>query len=154
MIMGKYSALLRRATNSVDYWTQVSIRAFVRDLIDRMDAKDISQAVLAERIGTSPAYVSKVMRGNANFTLETMTKLAMAVDGKIKVCIVDGSPMAKTLDTDAPNWGVCVFTAKRVASSNVVALNVAGVVSAANAWEFGSASTTADVVGFQEVRAA
>lgn len=101
--MGKYSGLLRRATHSVDYWTQVSIRAFVRDLMDRMDNKGVTQAALAEKIGASPAYISKVMRGDANFTLETMTKLAMAVDGKIKVCIVDASPMARAIDADRPS---------------------------------------------------
>ena len=69
--------------------------------MDRMDSKGVTQAALAEKIGTSPAYISKVMRDDANFTLETMTKLAMAVDGKIKVCIVDGSPMSKAIDTDS-----------------------------------------------------
>jgi transcriptional regulator with XRE-family HTH domain len=71
--------------------------------MDRMDDKGITQAALAEKIGTSPAYISKVMRGDANFTLATMTKLAMAVDGKIKLCIADASPMAGAIDTDRPS---------------------------------------------------
>lgn len=79
------------------------MRAFVRDLMDRMDDKGVTQAALAEKIGTSPTYISKVMRGDANFTLETMTKLAMAVDGRINVCIVDGSPMAGAIDTNRPS---------------------------------------------------
>lgn len=152
--MGKYSEILRRATNSVDYWTQVAIRTFVRDLTDRMDAEDISQAGLAEKIGTSPAYVSKVMRGNANFTLETMTKLAMAVGGKIRVQIVDDSPMTKSIDVQAPKWNLQILVSKRVTRSAVLAVENLGVADAANSWHFGKATGVSDVIPNSEAQAA
>ena len=38
-----------------------------------------------ESTGIVAAYVSKILRGDVNFTLETMTKLAMAVGGRIDV---------------------------------------------------------------------
>jgi hypothetical protein len=85
--MLKYQQLLK-AAKSVDYWSHLAMRAFVRDLAQRMDDFGIKRADLARKIDASTAYVTKVMRGDANFTLETMTKLAMAVNGKLEVRIV------------------------------------------------------------------
>lgn len=64
------------------------MRDFVKDLSARMDAIAMNRAQLAEKIDASPAYVSKVMRADVNFTLETMTKLAMATGGRIQVSVV------------------------------------------------------------------
>jgi transcriptional regulator with XRE-family HTH domain len=42
---------------------------------------------LAARLGTSPAYVTKVLRGDVNLTIETMVKLARAAGGMVHVHI-------------------------------------------------------------------
>ena len=39
---------------------------------------------MARRLGTSPAYVTKVLRGNANFTLATIVKLARALESEVR----------------------------------------------------------------------
>lgn len=63
----------------------------------------MTRAALAKEIGASPAYISRVMRGDVNFTLETMTKLALATGGKLHVSIAEVSarsefvPLAQTL---------------------------------------------------------
>ena len=87
--MGKYRKLVDRFANSVDYWTQAAMRRFVLDVDKRMVAQEISRAKLAEKIGASPAYVTKALRGDVNFTLESMTKFALAVGGKLHVEIVN-----------------------------------------------------------------
>lgn len=87
--VGKYSRLVKRAFSSVEYWTQTAMRQFVTEVLRRMDASDMSKADLAKALESSPAYVSKILRGDVNFTLETMTKLAMAVGGRIDVRIAD-----------------------------------------------------------------
>jgi transcriptional regulator with XRE-family HTH domain len=94
--MGKYSRLLKKVVGSVEYWTQAAMRRFVLDINARMIAQDLSRADLAKRLGTSPAYVTKAMRGDVNLTLETMTRLALAVGGKLRIEIVD-------LEVEAPS---------------------------------------------------
>jgi transcriptional regulator with XRE-family HTH domain len=101
--MGKYAKLVSRVKKSVDYSAQAAMRDFVRDLIHRMDRQGMTQSKLAEVIDASPAYVSKVMRGEANFTLETMTKLAMATDGRLRVQIVDDTGANAHSTRDAVN---------------------------------------------------
>lgn len=43
----------------------------------------ITKSELARRMGTSPAYITKVLRGDANVTIETMAKLAWHVEARI-----------------------------------------------------------------------
>ncbi|HEU4652877.1 MAG TPA: helix-turn-helix transcriptional regulator [Steroidobacteraceae bacterium] len=93
--MSKYKRMLRTIVGSVDYWSQAAMRHFVMEIDTRMKAADISRAALAEKMGTTPAYVTKVMRGDVNFTLETMTKIAMAVGGKLQIRVIDqAKPMS------------------------------------------------------------
>ena len=87
--MGKYGRLVSRLMQSVDYWAQAAMRRFVSDINRRLNEQNMTRAQLAEKLGTTPAYITKVMRGDVNFTLETMTKLAIAVGGKLQVSIVD-----------------------------------------------------------------
>lgn len=87
--MGKYGHLIKRVVGGVDYWTQAAMRRFVLEIDRRMRDQSMSRALLAEKLSTSPAYVTKVMRGDVNFTLETMTKLALAVGGRLQIEVVD-----------------------------------------------------------------
>lgn len=87
--MGKYSEALKAISASVEYWAQLAMRRFVSDIIVRMERENITRAQLAERMHVSPAYVSRALKGDINFTLETMTKLAMASGGKLDVRVVE-----------------------------------------------------------------
>jgi transcriptional regulator with XRE-family HTH domain len=94
--MGKYQRLISRMAGSVDYWAQAAMRRFVLDIDRRMKDQNISRAELADKLRATPAYVTKVMRGDVNFTLETMTKLALAVGGKLQVRIIDADSVSQT----------------------------------------------------------
>ena len=98
-------AFYKSASKSVDYWAQAAMRFFVRDLGQRMHDQEISRADLARKIDSSTAYVTKVMRGDVNFTLETMTKLALAVNGKLSVRIVPDT-VAMTSARSEASWRI------------------------------------------------
>jgi transcriptional regulator with XRE-family HTH domain len=53
----------------------------------RMKHLGLSKAALAQRLATSPAYVTKILRGDANLTIKTMVELAHAVDGTLHLHI-------------------------------------------------------------------
>ena len=44
-----------------------------------MVEKNITKTDLAKKIGFSKAYITKVLRGEENFTVETMVKFSMAL---------------------------------------------------------------------------
>jgi transcriptional regulator with XRE-family HTH domain len=60
-------------------------------VLSTLDALNISQKELAERIGVSPQQVSKIVKGSENLTLETITKLEAALGVPlIEVCQAAG----------------------------------------------------------------
>lgn len=48
--------------------------------LDRMEELGLTQKKLAERMGCSQQYVSKVLRGKENLSLETLCKIENALD--------------------------------------------------------------------------
>ena len=63
-----------------------------------MEEQKVSRAELARRLGTSRAYVTKLLGGNANFTLQTMTKVAMALGSTVHVHVADQRAVTRWID--------------------------------------------------------
>lgn len=87
--MAGFRDLMEKARRGHRYWASRLAIDFAVDLNRLMKRKGMKNADLAREIGTSNAYISRVMRGDANFTIETMVKLAMAVDGRVEIKVVD-----------------------------------------------------------------
>ena len=49
-------------------------------MCEYMEAHEISRTELAEKLDTSTAYITKILRGNCTFTLESLDKMAAALD--------------------------------------------------------------------------
>lgn len=47
-----------------------------------MEEQGVSKAELARRLGKSRAYVTKILQGNVNFTIESLVRIARALDHK------------------------------------------------------------------------
>jgi transcriptional regulator with XRE-family HTH domain len=76
-----FSSLLDRAKQSDAYWSAKAVHEFTEDLVRLMEQRGLTKSELAAKLGCSPAYVTKILRGNANFTVDSMVRLARAVDG-------------------------------------------------------------------------
>src|SRR5436305_12395447 len=94
----RYGKLLREAETHVDYWMAGPVIEFTEDLCRIMKEKRVSRAELARRVGTSRAYVTQLLGGGANFTLQTMVKLAMALDGAVHIHISDKRAISRWRD--------------------------------------------------------
>lgn len=71
------------------YWVEQLKLDFSISLEKRRKNAGLSYADLAKKINTSPAYISKIFRGDANFTIESMVKLSRATGGKVDLRIID-----------------------------------------------------------------
>jgi transcriptional regulator with XRE-family HTH domain len=80
-----FADLYRVAEKHDDYWVAGLVHDFTEALARRMEEEGVSRAELARRLGTSQAYVTKVLRGNVNFTLATLVKLARAVGREVRL---------------------------------------------------------------------
>lgn len=67
------------------FWEEGAIIAFTEALSAVMADQSITRTELARRLGTSQAYVTRVLSGSANFTLKTMSKLAFALGMQLDV---------------------------------------------------------------------
>jgi transcriptional regulator with XRE-family HTH domain len=94
-----FRALFEQAYKSDEYWLDGPILEFGEELSRLMQEQKISKAELARRLGTSPAYVTKVLRGNANFTLASMAKLARVFDHEVRVHLAPRDTITRWKDT-------------------------------------------------------
>ena len=68
-----------------EYWEEGAVLDFTEALYIAMEEQGVTRAELARRLGTSQAYITRVLSGNANFTLKTMSKLALALGLQLEV---------------------------------------------------------------------
>lgn len=50
-------------------------------MLDKMEQMKITQKQLAERMNCSQQYISKILKGKENLSLETLTKIENALEG-------------------------------------------------------------------------
>jgi transcriptional regulator with XRE-family HTH domain len=53
----------------------------------RAEADGINQEVIAARLGRSPSFVSRCLRGKQNMTLRTMNNIARAMDCRLAISL-------------------------------------------------------------------
>ncbi|HEX7182062.1 MAG TPA: helix-turn-helix transcriptional regulator [Thermoanaerobaculia bacterium] len=97
----------RLGKGAPDDWPSLPLLEFTVALARAMKAKgDMKQKDLAETLGVTPPYISSVMSGNENLTIEQMSRLAEAVGGSLHVTIADKGVRIRwvedTLDTAEP----------------------------------------------------
>ena len=80
--------VLPQIKDSEQYDREV-LRSDISDqIVCLMEAQGISKAELARRLKTSKAYVTKILQGNANFTLDTLVQISRALGCKYMARIV------------------------------------------------------------------
>ena len=84
-----------RARERDSYWFERAKLSFAIDLEKRRRAAGLNYAALAKKIGSSPAYISKVFRGDTNLTIESMVKLTRATGGQLAIVVSDERVDAK-----------------------------------------------------------
>ena len=87
-------AALRAARETHEYRAEGASIEFTNAMLRRMRQLDVSRSQLAARIGVNPAYISKILRGDTNFSLETMVKIANALDSEFRCQLQSVRPAA------------------------------------------------------------
>ena len=85
----RYADLLERAEQSVAYWSAQPVAEFIDSVCRLMKRRKMKRKDLADKLGTSRAYVTKLLGGNANLSIATMVKVAMAMGGAVHTHVAD-----------------------------------------------------------------
>lgn len=67
------------------YWAETAKNEFAIDIYNHMEEMGINKSDLAQKVGVSKQYISKVLGGEANLSIETMSKLLFAVGRKVNM---------------------------------------------------------------------
>ena len=102
MIYGsQFLKVFEGARGTVEYWVEDFRLNFSHFLSEIMRTKSVSQKDLAERLGKSEAYVSKILNSDSvNYTVKTMVQLCLALDSKITLRIEDIEPVMSGSETN------------------------------------------------------
>ena len=74
-----FSDMYDEAARHPDYWAELAMLSFSEDVLEAMQAKSVTRAELARRLGTSPGHVTRLLSGSGNLTLATMSRMAFAL---------------------------------------------------------------------------
>ena len=85
MKVESFAELYEEARKKDAYWVADAIYSFTEELNRLAEIEGVSRAEIARRLGTSAAYVTKIFRGDANFTIESMVKLARVIGARLHV---------------------------------------------------------------------
>lgn len=77
--------MLKRAQAKDRYWVEGAILDFTEEMVNRMEQLGVSKTELAQQLKTRPSFITKILRGTNNFTLETMVKVARALKSQVRV---------------------------------------------------------------------
>jgi plasmid maintenance system antidote protein VapI len=113
-----FSELYREAEQHQDYWIAGVILEFTESVVREMTRQGLTRTALAEKLGTTPAYVTKILRGKVNFTLATMVRLSHALGTDLHVRLGAGSRRQAAQAIGEPNR---VHATRAGRSSKVVA---------------------------------
>jgi transcriptional regulator with XRE-family HTH domain len=80
-----FKELFDQARGRDTYWVASLILDFTEGLHRIMEANGVSRSELARRLGVSPAYITKALRGNVNFTVDSMVRLVRAAGGEVSI---------------------------------------------------------------------
>lgn len=78
-------AWIEEVRKTLEYRIEVARLDFVHEVWHLMEARRVSKAELARRVGRSPAWVTQLFDCNVNPTLEMMVKIAAALEADVTV---------------------------------------------------------------------
>jgi transcriptional regulator with XRE-family HTH domain len=82
-----YEEMRKEFDNDPEYWAEGLKLDFAEEVGRLMEEQNVSRAELARRLGTSPAYVTKILRWTANLTLTSMSKIALAFGSRVRLSL-------------------------------------------------------------------
>jgi len=82
-----YEKMTKEFDNDPDYWAEGLKLDFAEEVGRLMEEQNVSRAELARRLGTSPAYVTKILHWTANLTLSSMSKIALAFGSRVHLSL-------------------------------------------------------------------
>jgi plasmid maintenance system antidote protein VapI len=90
-----FQKVIERSKERERFWVETAILEFTEEMAARMEELGVTNSQMADRLKVNPAYVTKLLRGNNNFTIETMVKISRALDSELRVHLQPGGTVSQ-----------------------------------------------------------
>ena len=94
-------AALRAARQTHEYRAEGASIEFTNAMVTRMREAGVSRSELARLIKSTPAYISKILRGGTNFSLDSMVKIASALNCELRVHLQPSGAKSRRLGVNS-----------------------------------------------------
>lgn len=84
----RFHVLLKRFENDPHFIAEALLLDINEQLVRLLEEQGVSRSALAQKLGVSNAYVSKLLNGNENLTIKQLVKIASVLGRKIDVAFV------------------------------------------------------------------
>ena len=81
-----FADIFDQSLQSDAFWEELAILGFTSSVLERLELLGLTKKNLADMLEVSPAYVTKLIGGNNNFTLRTMVKVARKLKCELNIC--------------------------------------------------------------------
>jgi antitoxin component HigA of HigAB toxin-antitoxin module len=78
--LDSFEELFQHAEQDTEYWVELAKLEFTEEMLARMQSAGMKKGQLAASLGAKPAFVTRLVSGHNNFTLETMVRVARALN--------------------------------------------------------------------------
>jgi|GEM_PF-899924 len=75
---------------------------FADDLVRLLEARGLKRTELAEKLGTNRGYITRILDTEYNLTIETMARIALALDARISLRMLPREETERTSSSSAP----------------------------------------------------
>ncbi len=101
----RYQALVKSLKETPQYRIEMLKLTVAEDICRYMDDRGISRTELAKNLGTSKAYITKVLRGTSNLTLDSLVRIyaSLGCDLHIHPCEKGFEPPRLSVFTSTRN---------------------------------------------------
>lgn len=99
----RFNALRRKHRKNALYAAEGMLIDVTEQIAHLLDARHMTRADLAHALGCSKAYVTKLLAGNQNLTLESLVRLAIPLKARLHIRLVPIAPRtSRRLKIDEP----------------------------------------------------
>jgi transcriptional regulator with XRE-family HTH domain len=127
MINRQVDEFINSSKEGLSWWVIQLKLDFALQLDKLLEEKGMSQAEFARNLGKSEPYVTKVLRGDSNLTMESMASLARAAGGQVDIKILDMNVQAEPV-----NWASKIKPLTILKRDTITEATFIGAVSCSN----------------------
>lgn len=94
----KYELELQKWQKDPDFIRRSIVFKIMQSILQKMDELKVSKTELAKRLNVKKPYINKIFDPEANFTISTIAKIAVALESNVEVDFVENYNAQREID--------------------------------------------------------